>query len=241
LGIVKTNMHFPGCRFPMMNKLVNDYTSPYEKRPWDVESCDNPCDVDDLNPEMILGTDGSEYLIYDSASDIVLGNGLTPDVPGLNGEVPTDPTLFVHRIYGKQIAAGSTALYLEQQDHSEGTISTSLTGIFDGVVPVGGVTTDDIFGYPSQYGYVPYAPPQPAVQNSGSDLVLNYTTFPTRDGYYLTFGSGMRDINEIGYRLNCSSRSGDEIDLLSVMDLDEQMLSGNYYLDGEIPSLLETV
>ena len=240
LGIVKTNMHFPGCRFPMMNKLLNDYTSPYDKRPWDVESCDNPCNIDDLNPELVLGTEGSEFLIYDTVSDVILGNGLTPDVPGLNGQVPVDPTLFVHRIYGKQIAAGSTALYLEQQDHSEGIISTTLTGIFDGVVAVGGVVTDDIFGYPSQYGYMPYTMPQQAVQAFGSDVVLDDATFPTRAGYYLTFGSGMRDLSDVGYRLDCSSRSGDEIDLLSVMDLDEEIYAGNYYLNGEISSLLET-
>lgn len=242
LGITKSTMHFPGCRFPMMNMLLDDYVSSYEKRPWDVEQCDNPCSVATLSPEIVIGTDGNEYLIYDVTPYSIEGNGLTPDIPGLNGEAPSSPALFVHKIYG-EVASGSPALFLEQQDHAEGLISTSMTGIFHRVVPVNGVITDSILGYPSSYGYIPYPEPRTTVQEYGSDIVLEASTtaFPVRNGYYVTCGSGLRELSEAGYRLNCSQASGDVVDLLSVMDLDEEMYEGNHYLDGEISSLLETV
>lgn len=239
LGITKSFLHFPGCRFPMMNMLQTDYTSPFEKRPWDIGICDNPCSVADLAPELVVGTNGNEYLVYDVVPHVILGNNLAPDIPDLAGTAPTTPVNFIHKIHG-YVASGCPALFLEQQDHAEGLISTTLTGIFANATPVNGVTTDHIHGYPSQYGYVPYPDPRPIYGPYISDIVLNYTT-PIRTGYYVTCGSGYKDADELGYRLNCSERSGDSIDLLSVMDLDEQMSAGNFYLDGEISSLLETV
>ncbi len=239
LGINKSFMHFPGCRFPMMNMLPNDYTSPFEKRPWDVEQCDNPCDVDDLSPELVIGTDGNEYLIYDVVPHVILGNNLAADIPDLDGTPPATPTNFIHKIYG-YVASGCPALFLEQQDHAEGLISTTLTGIYARSTPIDGVITDQIHGYPSQYGYIPYPEPRQIYGPYTSDVVLDYAQ-PLRAGYYVACGSGLKDPDELGYRLNCSEQSGDTIDLLSVMDLDEQMSAGNYYLDGEISSLLETV
>lgn len=109
LEITKSTMHLPGCRFPMLNRLKNDFESEYEARPWDVEVCgpQNICGRTDptyLNFKMVIGTDGNEYLSYDEAKFTVIGNNLEADIPSLGEQTLTTDNQFtdsdvVHKVY----------------------------------------------------------------------------------------------------------------------------------------------
>lgn len=113
-------MHFPGARFPTMNKLQDDYISDiWGARPWDPPySEDTPCCMGSptwLNARLVIGTNGDEQLVFDSAPFTVFGNGLEPDISSLGGHVvPSflDPEDIIHKIFSN-LALGHPAIELE--------------------------------------------------------------------------------------------------------------------------------
>lgn len=235
LNISKVDMFLPGCRFPTMNRLAADYTSGYELRPWDLESCDNPC-TSSLNPTLTTDTDGSESLTYAALPYVVLGNNLTPDIPNMNDGAPATPAKVIHRIYSNGINSGSPAIAFDQLDYATGT-TTSTDLIYYRSLLTGGSINDDVNGYPSIRGRVTISY---SFSTSLADQMTDLPTFPTRTGYYWTLSSGILNAAD-GRRLNCSTMTGDQADLQSVLDLEEHVNAAVYFLNGEIADLLKTV
>lgn len=86
-------LHLPGCRFPLLNALENDFThSTYRARPWDDKYStfcgpEGICGTEDptmLNVTKVIGTDDNEFLVYDDVAYSVDGNNLVPDIPSLD-------------------------------------------------------------------------------------------------------------------------------------------------------------
>jgi len=105
LDIQKDNLFFPGHRFVSMNKLENDFVSIYSYRPWDdiFHKCpeaigtDKPT-IEDLNPLIVEGTDGDEFLTFEDIPLEYCGNGLVPDISSLSVHAHRD-FLVTHAIY----------------------------------------------------------------------------------------------------------------------------------------------
>jgi hypothetical protein len=99
LEIEKTNLHFPGSRFLIMNALENDFTHPaYKHRPWDDEYS-TVCGPVRCGPGPsflncvieIDGTTGNEVMVFDDVDYTVRGNGLLPDIWSLGNDSGTAP------------------------------------------------------------------------------------------------------------------------------------------------------
>ena len=268
IDIIKPTLHLPGCRFPTLNRLKNDYeNTSYRARPWDDAystycgqrgSCGNK-EPSFLNVKQIPGTDGNTSISFDDRPCMVYGNNIEEDIPTLTTYTGSNDTNIIHKVYMGD-ADSNPAVSFEQvcpfdsNVSSEGYISTN-----DPIFPY--VTGDQDYadGYPCVFG----------IQNV--DVTVNYTYndailllgVPQDITGYTTvlflLGSGM--LNELGVRLSCPSQNeqynndftlfinqnGDlqtDPDILYVsapMSLEERLSISNLYLDGSIPSLLETV
>ncbi len=162
-------LHFPGCRFPSLGKLKNDYISTeYTARPWDdLYTTDEPScrgTPSFLNARLETGTDGNQTLVYDNKPFKVLGNGQTPDISGLGSQdVPAGLTSsdIVHAIYSTGASGGHPAIETDEDDMEDtgtpGDIGTFDFKLFSSAVPsdTGGYI-DFIDGYPSKTGYFEY-------------------------------------------------------------------------------------
>jgi hypothetical protein len=117
LDIEIENMHFPGCRFPTMNRLEDDFTHPtYTARPWDDEYSTycgpdgQACAIEPtfLNARLEANTNGDETLVFDIEPLTYRGNGLVPDISSLSTQVVPDSldwdeaTDVVHAVYSSQ-------------------------------------------------------------------------------------------------------------------------------------------
>lgn len=145
LDIDKDNLFFPGHRFISMNKLEDDFLHPvYTFRPWDYLfdplKCpetipqdfalygeegygvplynDDKITIDDLNPQIVVGTNGDEYVTFNNITYKIYGNGLVPDVSSLGYH--EDSEYFVtHSIF--------TSLPSDYVDHSDGSLTDATT------------------------------------------------------------------------------------------------------------------
>jgi len=89
LEVQKDNMFMPGHRFISMAHLEFDFLHPdYNFRPWDyifdflcAEDIPDGVTIPELNPRIVIGTDGQEYLEFDPVQLIYYGNGLAADIP----------------------------------------------------------------------------------------------------------------------------------------------------------------
>lgn len=112
LVIDKPTLHLPGCRFPLMNALLADFTHPdWEARPWDdaystycgpINSCSS--DPTFLNCQLVAGTGDNETMVFDSVPFTIVSNGLTPDIPSLGDHTLGTSAAFseldvVHSVY----------------------------------------------------------------------------------------------------------------------------------------------
>jgi hypothetical protein len=176
LEITKPTLHFPGCRFPTLNRLKRDFVSEYyEARPWDFDVCGvkNVCGKTDpnfLNFKIVVGTDGNEYLTFDSQPYTVAGNNLDADIPSLGDQTLVTDAAFtqsdvVHKVYMGD-ATDNPAVVLD------GVVEYN-TAVADGMID----TTDPLFsshaacatdpnaftdfadGYPAVVGLQDYEPP----------------------------------------------------------------------------------
>ena len=106
LNIEKTNMHFPGCRFPTMGNLKEDYTtSSIKARPWDDNyACGESfgsCAYTkrDLNVRLITLTSGDQELLFDEQDYSITGNGRDMDITDIGYTQEDGNTQTVHAIY----------------------------------------------------------------------------------------------------------------------------------------------
>lgn len=213
LEITKATMHLPGCRFPLLNRLKNDYVSDYEARPWDFEACGpkNRCGKTDpayLNFRMEVDGD-NESLVYDSALFTSLGNNLDADIPSLGehgGGAVADADV-VHKIFME-----------EAESHPAITLDGVLphdTGVTDGLIDVtsplfssystsGSGMVDFADGYPALVGPQDYDAPTPGTYD---DLLsaLGMPDLPSTSTQVLfLLSSGIKDGSHC-YRLDAGT------------------------------------
>lgn len=225
LEVEKCDLHLPGCRFPRLNALKDDYESViYKARPWDDKYSTNcgPLGIGgNQGPSylhFIMNTDsnGDEFLSYDDVQYSVDGNNLIPDIGSLGDHTlgtysPFDVNEVIHKIYSNT-SGGSPALQLEQLcDYDTNTV--------DGII----LTNDPLFkshsqsqdsngqysdyadGYPCVFGYLPYSGANLdrdglyADVMAGLGLEINPSASMTQ--FLFTCGSGIRI--ESGLRLDC--------------------------------------
>jgi hypothetical protein len=113
LNIQKPTLHLPGCRFPRINALRDDFYHPtWEARPWDDDfstycgphSACGSIEPTFLNCVMIVGEDGNEYLSFDSQPFQCLGNNIVPDIQSLGDhtlstDASFETTSVIHKVY----------------------------------------------------------------------------------------------------------------------------------------------
>ena len=242
LEIEKPTLHLPGCRFPMMNQLEEDYVSTWDARPWDDQystPCLEPCNYTEptfLNATLETDTNGNEYLVFDSTPFTIAGNGLVADIPSFGSHVLPDNANFtdgevVHAVYSEY--AYSPYVVLDQ------------TCEFDSAVDGGTITVDDpLFnshaacgtniidfadGYPCLSGFFEYDGED---YSDWSEVLegLGMVDNPSTDiSVLFKMGSGIRSAAEIGYRFDCGC---------AVVNCDlttdtSTICSTDLYLDGD--------
>lgn len=216
LEIIKPILHFPGCRFPMLNRLQSDYISSDEARPWDFDVCGvkGMCGRTDptfLNFRMVVGTDGNEQLTYNSTQYTIIGNNLIADIISL-GETQVDVTDDI-------IASVIHKIYLGDANDNPAVELEEVVG-YDSVVADGTIITEDpIFtshadcdasppqvndfadGYPAITGLQDYDLPESTLYD---DLLTSLGTpsgAVTGTQVLFLLGSGIRD-DSTGFRLD---------------------------------------
>lgn len=172
LDIEKTNLHFPGTRFPSMNRLAADFTSSiYGARPWDplystycgptTLACSN--DPSFLNAELVENDNGDLVLSFDDEPYMIVGNGLTPDISSLGSQSPpstfgldwNEATDIVHSVYSSELYSGHPAVSLEnvcpcsltdEDPSAEGTLEASdLIRVSEPLFQSAGECADDTY------------------------------------------------------------------------------------------------
>jgi hypothetical protein len=226
LEIQKPTMHLPGCRFPFMKALYNDYVSAeWNARPWDdaystycgpTSSCMNGPSF--LNAELVAGSDGNESLSFDIIPFKIIGNGLIPDISGFGDhDISTafDADDVIHKVYMHN-AGGNPAVILDQVCDFEETASsdTIITNdpLFDSYNTCGTNEFKDFTdGYPCVQGYQTYLGDnidrdglyEELLSGLGLVVPLDFTLDMTyrASEYLFSFGSGIRV--EKGVRFDC--------------------------------------
>lgn len=212
-------LHFPGCRFPMLGQLKNDYVSTdWAARPWDdLYSDDNPCCHGTptwLNAE--LTTDGTS-LAFDSAPFTVTGNNLDQDIASLSvhtvpaGHVAAN---IVHAIYSSQ-ATGHAAIISDEDMVDCGTPGDVLSVDAPLFTSAAGTDTggyiDFCDGYPAESGYFDYDDLDLGRAGLYQDLFealdipgISFAGTGGTNSIELLFylGSGIKD-GSLGVRLDC--------------------------------------
>ncbi len=256
LEIVKPILHLPGCRFPTLNRLKQDFISEdYEARPWDFDVCGakNICGKTDpsfLNFQITVGTDGNEYLSFDSQPHTVLGNNLEADIPSLGDQTLVTDAAFsqsdvVHKVYIED-ASGNPAVVLDgvvgyDSAVADGTIDTTdplfVSHVACATDP--NAFTDFADGYPAVVGLQDYELPEATPY----DDLLTELGLPTggETGTQILFllSSGIKNGTR-GFRLDggtlladCEPTSG-----LATINNNEIYRDEDGYLDFEPDHLL---
>lgn len=226
LEIELVTMHIPGCRFATMNKLVADFTHPtYRARPWDDgPSADVPCCRGEpgwLNAALVEDANGDLLLTFDDTPLVVLGNGLTPDIPNLgdhNGAAVAN-TDVIHSIFSSN-TSGHEAVsleLLEEPGTGEDTVVTTDPLFVSAQDQGAGSYLDFIDGYKAEYGFFDYTGSD--LGNGGlyeelfAALGVPGVTFGQTGGtggteLLFKLGSGIRDGSR-GLRLDCGCNVAD--------------------------------
>jgi len=220
LEITKPHLHFPGCRFPLLQGLTTDFThESYTARPWDYNRCGpkNVCgktDLTYLNYHMVIDTDGNERLEFDTVQYKILGNNITPDIPSFGDHtLGTDSTFtsqdVVHKVYMKDANSNPAVTFDGVCDYdtavSADTIETT-DPLFQSHNQCNTNIIDYADGYPCLRGYQPYISPSLG-QGIYDDLLLGLGV-PTINGTHspnellFMLGSGIRSHRELTCRLD---------------------------------------
>lgn len=102
LQISVPTMGMPGCRFPTMGNLENDYVSTWSAKPWDSQystSCNIKCRTEPSWLNGFIDTNGD--LVFDEAYFIADGNGIAPDITNMSSQ-ESDYEI-IQRIYSSAI------------------------------------------------------------------------------------------------------------------------------------------
>ncbi len=213
LMIEKPTMHLPGCRFPTMNKLRDDFVHPtVEARPWDRDLCGRKgvCGPDNnyLNFNMTTSDSGDEVMEYDFELFSIRGNGLKPDITSteyhsFDEEHEFDENDVIHAVYMNG-CNDSPYVTFDQCVEPEDNLIVTDDPIFGShkKCETGGFT-DYSDGYRAVFGEFDY---------SGEDFstwydVLNLLGMPFGDNSSMRmvfkFSSGIRDRKQITLRYDC--------------------------------------
>lgn len=221
LGIQVPTMHLPGCRFALLNKLKDDYTSEdYDARPWDFDPCGpkgicNKKDPTYLNFTMVTATDGNEYLSFDNQPYIVAGNNLEADIPSLGDQTLVTAASFadsdvVHKVYMED-TTGNPAVELDgvcdyDSAVTDGTVDIAepLFSSYANCETDPTVYRDYADGYPCLTGFQDYE----AESNTYADILAGLGV-PTNDAsdtqVLFLLSSGIKDGSR-GWRLDGGCR-----------------------------------
>ncbi len=254
LNIDKPDLHLPGCRFPLLHALKEDFISnEYTARPWDDihstwcgsgnKSCGGAIPKY-LNFHMLTLINGDQQLTYDSVAYKVLGNNLTPDIPSLGDHTLMTDSNFsdidvIHKVYMRDATANPAVTFDQVCDYdtfvTDGAISTDQP-IFRSYNPSAnsdGSFNDYADGYPCVSGYLPYMNANLDRSDNYEDvliglgLTVNGTHSPTT--YLFTLGSGIHE--NYGYRLDCGCSIFGMTDNTTAGDIDDTICSSSVYKD----------
>lgn len=225
LNVQKPTLHLPGCRFPRINAIEDDFFHPeWEARPWDDDFsthcgpkfiCGN-AEPTFLNCTKTVGSDGNEYLSFDSQPFQVLGNGLVPDIPSLGDHTLGTNALFeaddvIHAVYMKN-ASGNPAVELDGVCDYDTSVASDDTIVIDDPLFSShnecntGELVDFADGYACESGEKAYTP-QDIGQSGLYEEVLDALGIPSQSGtgapstLLIFLNSGILD--ESGLRLDC--------------------------------------
>jgi hypothetical protein len=131
LGIEQPTLAFPGCRLPNLGRLATAFSHPtWQARPWD-DAHSTYCGAPSqghatptfLNMEMLVDTNGDEYLSFDAQPFTAAANGQLADIENLGSHAVqshyTDVQI-VHKVY-TAAPAGNGAISDEHVDTWSGS------------------------------------------------------------------------------------------------------------------------
>lgn len=172
LDIEKVTLHLPGCRFPRLNALVNDYTHPtYKARPWDFNSCvsTGPCVSSETFLNFAINGDTIEF---DEEDLIVYGNGITPDISSIGEHIFGEDSLtesvnVIHKVYMKDAVSNPAVTFDGVCDYDtlclDGIIETDDPLFTSHNLSGSSVYNDFADGYKCSYGEITYSIPESTV------------------------------------------------------------------------------
>lgn len=179
LEISKPILHFPGCRFPRMNAITNDYVHPiYKARPWDFNQC-VPITSSTIIESFLNFRIVEDELQFDTSDLITYGNGLIPDISSLGEHLFDDYSL----------AEQNNVIHSVYMNDATSNPAVTFNGVcdYDTLTPDGVIQTDDpIFtshdgssdyadGYPCVYGQIVFLTPEATIY----DDALNALGLPS--------------------------------------------------------------
>jgi len=163
-------------------------------KPWDNED-------DDLNAHLVTGTNGDQYLVFDSEPVVYLGNNLDPDISSY-GTHDDRSFLVTHRVY-MHTTPGHPAITLDWRIQE--TTQQEIT--FDSTLPFGPIfrsfnqrcNADYRSGYPSDTGRFTVDPADLEWDRGASDIGGDVLGLPVRTsitGLTALFRSGSQILLE---------------------------------------------
>lgn len=252
LNIEKPTLHLPGCRFPRLNALVNDFYHPeWDARPWDDDFSTHCgpkfiCGINEptfLNCVKIIGSDGNEYLVFDAQPFQVLSNNLIPDIQSLGDHTLGTDALFVennviHRVYMKDADAKEAITFdgvcgYDTSVSGDGTITVSSPIFASHNTCNTGDIIDFADGYACEAGELPYSGDN--IGRSGLyDEVFEALGLPSLSGtgapatLLIFLNSGI--LTETGLRLDCGCLL---VDCDGTAEEGSTICSANDYIDQD--------
>lgn len=204
INIEKPTLHLPGCRFPVLGRMQDNYTnSNITAKPWD-DAYNNCNDNQKLNATLSVS---KEYLIYDDKDFVSFGNGKIADILNLGDSQVLDPVVtyaeddIVHTVYNNTPL--SVYVVLDQVDHS-GPATTSIENpLFSSAVPCVSGFVDYSDGYKANFGSFAH---EISHESEYADVLagLNFPYSGTEMGSFLfTMSSGI--LSETAKRLDIGS------------------------------------
>jgi hypothetical protein len=175
LEIQKETINFPQHRFVNGGNLYDDFQHPsYRAKPWD---------GDDLNAELVEGSDGDEYLVYDDTDLVYLANGLESDISSYGAHDDRD-YLVTHKIF-MVTDEGHPSVTLDESV----VISEQESIVLDSSVPFGPIfrsynsecNQDYRDGYPAEYDDFQFDPEEYGFSREGTDTLGDALGLPTTD------------------------------------------------------------
>jgi len=266
ISIDKPILHFPGTRFPTLNRLKTNYTSPiYKAKPWDdaystycgPKGVCGPIEPSFLNVKQVYDDSGNSSITYDDMAYTVFGNNIESDIPSLDVYTGLQNNSIIHKVYMEDAASNPAITFDQVCD-------------FDSSVDYEGKIDVDVPLFPYVYNGQDFANGYPCVRGVQLvDAMVTYEYLEALEDIGLPAGSttdievlfllGSGILFEQGYRLSCPIINAEynndfslyinqdgslqtDYDLLRIeshLDLAADLGIRSLALDGSIPSLLE--